>query len=43
MESAKTEENAKEVKQVKVDEQLSESIWEDFGKVPFTIVSYPSR
>ena len=36
MESAKTEENAKEVKQVKVDEQLSESIWEDFGKVPFT-------
>ena len=36
MESAKTEENTKEVKQVKVDEQLSESIWEDFGKVPFT-------
>merc|ERR1712223_662907 len=36
MESAKTEENSKEVKQVKVDEQLSESIWEDFGKVPFT-------
>ena len=36
MESAKTEENAKEVKQVKVDEQLSESVWENFGKVPVT-------
>ena len=36
MESARTEDNAKEVKQVKMDEQLSESIMEDFGKEPFT-------
>ena len=36
MESARTEDNAKEVKQVKMDEQLNESIMEDFGKEPFT-------